>query len=490
MKFPLRDTLTSSEVDSGLKVLLLDGFTSQAMVTLTGGIFLIDFALQLGASNLAIGILAAIPLLSQMLQLPATYLVEWYRVRRSIFIYAGTISRLFLLAMAIVPFLPRFQLQTLILALFFHASFSAIAACSWNSWMRDLVPKHRLGTIFSKRMSLIYGTDVLLSLAAGYYIYQWVQNSPTQALSGYSVLFLLGFIAGISGIYLFGRVPEPRMHSPATSPDLVRMLGHPFGDINFRNYVIFWGLWNFSMNLAAPFFVVYMLETLNLEMSFAIEMRVLSQLMGIAFLSLFGQQLDRYGNKAILNVSCTIFTICTLAWTFTTLPDKHGWTIPMLVAIHVLIGIATPGITLAGWNIGIKLAPSGQATSYLAASAFVSSMAACIAPILGGQFADFFAYRQLALKLQWTSPGESLVMRTLDLQHWDFFFALAFAIGLYAIHTLKFVRENENGDLPPNKVVPEMMAEVFRPLRNFSTIGGLRGMTQFSFTILRFLKKR
>jgi len=57
----------------------MDGLTTQAIATLTGGVFLVAFALKLGASNLVIGILAAIPPLGQLIQIPAIYIVEKYR---------------------------------------------------------------------------------------------------------------------------------------------------------------------------------------------------------------------------------------------------------------------------------------------------------------------------------------------------------------------------------------------------------------------------
>jgi len=68
--FPVRDTLTEEEFQSGLRSVIKDGLASQTMVTLTGGVFLVAFALKLGASNLVIGLLAAIPPLTQLIQIP------------------------------------------------------------------------------------------------------------------------------------------------------------------------------------------------------------------------------------------------------------------------------------------------------------------------------------------------------------------------------------------------------------------------------------
>jgi hypothetical protein len=60
MQFAAKDTLTEEEVQSGLRAVIRDGMASTAMATLTGGPFLVAFALKLGASNLVIGLMAAI----------------------------------------------------------------------------------------------------------------------------------------------------------------------------------------------------------------------------------------------------------------------------------------------------------------------------------------------------------------------------------------------------------------------------------------------
>jgi hypothetical protein len=59
MRFAVKDTLTEQEIETGLRSIIKDGLASQAMVTLTGGVFLVAFALQLGASNLVIGLLVS-----------------------------------------------------------------------------------------------------------------------------------------------------------------------------------------------------------------------------------------------------------------------------------------------------------------------------------------------------------------------------------------------------------------------------------------------
>jgi len=485
MRFAVKDTLTEEEIQSGLRGVIKDGLATQTMVTLTGGVFLVAFALKLGASNKVIGLLAAIPPLAQLVQILAIYLVEKLRVRLPIVVYATALSRVFWLVIALIPFLFSIEagLSFFIVALALISAFASVGGCSWNSWMRDLVPQNRLGTFFSKRASLALRLGIPLSLIAGFYIDFWKKAFPDYELYGYSILFFLGFLAGMLGVYFISTIPEPRMAPTERKVSFFGLLLQPFKDINFRNLITFLGSWTFAVNLAAPFFTVYMLKRLQLDMSFIIALMVLSQLANLAFLRIWGRFSDRFSNKSVLGVSGPLFMLCILAWTFTTMPEKYILTIPLLVAIHIFTGISTAGVSLASGNIRLKLAPKGRATSYLAASSLVNSLAAGIAPILGGNFADFFAKRELSWTLKWTSPARELIIPTLNFQQWDFFFFLAFLIGLYSIHRLALVKEV--GEIKEKIVISELMSEVRKGVRNFSTAGDLRSLIQFPLTIAK-----
>lgn len=483
-KFKVKDTLTEKEIQSGLRSVINDGLTSQAMITLTGSIFLVAFALKLGASNLIIGLLAAIPPLAQLIQIPSIYLVEKYRNRRAVSFYTSTLSRTFLLLIALIPFIFSIEagLIFLVIVMSLHLAISAIGGCSWNSWMRDLVPEDQLGSFFSKRMSLAMALSIPLSLGAAIYIDYWKIFFPEYELYSYSVLFFLGFLTGMLGVYFISITPEPRMAS-INEKNFIKVILKPFEDANFKNLIMFLGTWNFAINLAAPFFTVYMLQSLQLDMSLIIILMLLSQIVNITFLRIWGRLSDRYSNKSVLGVSGPLFMFCLLAWTFTTMPEKHILTIPLLVAIHILMGISTAGVTLASGNIGLKLAPKGQATAYLAGNSLVSSLAASIAPILGGTFADIFTGREFFLTINWKGPGKELAFQTFSLEQWDFFFFFAFLIGLYSIHRLVMVKEV--GEVEEKIVIQELISEVRRQMRNLSTVGGLHHMTQFPFSILR-----
>jgi hypothetical protein len=122
------------------------------MGVLTGGAFLIAFAIKLGASNFVIGLLAAIGPLSQLLQLPSIFLVEKVRNRRLITIIAAGLSRLCWLAIALSPFIfpAKIAIAVLLILLIAVSVFGAVSGCSWNSWMRDLIPENIMGVFFPR----------------------------------------------------------------------------------------------------------------------------------------------------------------------------------------------------------------------------------------------------------------------------------------------------------------------------------------------------
>jgi MFS family permease len=243
--------------------------------------------------------------------------------------------------------------------------------------------------------------------------------------------------------------------------------------------------WNFAVNLAAPFFMVYMLKRLGLSMSFIIGLSILSQVLNFAFLKIWGKFTDRFSNKSVLAICGPLFIISILAWTFTTMPEKYFLTIPLLIIIHMVIGLSSAGVSLASGNISMKLAPDGQATSYLAANTIANSIAAGIAPILGGKFADFFANRQLDWVLNYKSPAGEFSLPTLNLQQWDFFFVIAFILGIYSIHRLSMIKEV--GEVEEKVVFNELVTEVRSQVRTLSSVEGLRQMVSFPFTVVRDL---
>jgi MFS family permease len=479
MRFPVKDSLTEEELDAGLRNIVRDGFASQSMATLTGGPFIVALALALGASNIVVGLLAAIPLLAQLIQIPSIYLVERVRVRRALSVSFSSTGRAFWLLIAVIPLFvlpPGMALVWLLVALLMQSALGAVSSCSWNSWMRDLIPQQRLGAFFGKRMALATAVSVPLGLVAGLGLDYWAGVNPGSALLGYSLLYLCGFLIGMLGVYFISTIPEPRMVVPEEKLEFQQLLVQPFRDGNFRKLVIFLTIWAFAVGFASPFFTVYMLVALQLPLGMVMVLTVLNQLVSVGFLRVWGRLSDRYSNKSVLRLCGPLFMLAVIAWPFTTIPQIELPIFPLLIVIHVALGIATAGVSLASGNIALKLAPAGHATQYLAANSFTNSLAAGIAPLLAGSLADILAQHEFSWTIRWAYPGGAIQFQILNFQRWDFLFVIAFLIGLYSIHRLALVRET--GEVKERVVLQALLSEV-RHSTTILSVAGLRSLFRF-----------
>lgn len=469
MRFPVKDSLTAAELQKGLRYVLKDGMCSQTLAVLTTGVFLVAFALKLGASIELVGFIAAIPPLTQILSFFAAYIVQKYKKRRALCMISSFSSRIFWLFIAAIPFLFSVELglSLFIITLFILSCIAVISSTSWNTWMKDLVPEEQLGPFFAKRIILTLIIGLILTLAAGFFIDFWNNEFslyPVDVYS-YSILFFIAFLAGMLGIYFISRIPEPRMETEIQSSKLRELLSKPFRDTNYRRVMIFLTLWNFAINLASPFFVVVMIKQLNLDMGLITILTVLSQTTNIIFLGFLGR-LSKYSNKSVLQFSSPIFLVCILVWVFTTAFESIVLVLSLLIIVHIFTGISTAGVTLAMGNITLRLAPKKDAAPYLATNTVFTSLAAGIAPIIGGFLFQLLFY-----------------------QNWNFYFLVVFLIGLLSMFWLSKIKET--GEVTPRTFIHEFLLEIKRGVRNFSSAAGIHHMIHFpSFLHRRTIKER
>ncbi len=466
--------LTVEEVDKALSKMVKQGTAVQVRTTLTESVFLVAFAILLGASNTVIGILAAIPSVTQFLQLPAVFLIEKYKNRRRLNFFTQLGNRIGVLIMALIPFISTSEVGVLLLlgSIAIQTIFTALGSPSWNSWLRDLVPPSMLGGFFATRMATMGLVGIAAAVLGGLFIGEWSRGAPENILTGYSVLFFFAFLAGMIAIYYTLTTPEPPMLTVHEKMTYSELMAKPFQSENFRNLMWFSAIWGFSTGLVAPFFTVYLLIRLGLEIPLAAALAALTQLTSVVFFRFWGGLSDRFSNKSILQVTVPIFMVGTLLWTFSSIAEEYNLIIPLLVLIHVLTGFSAAGVNLGSNNIGLKLCPRGQSSVYLAAKGVVAAAAGSIAPILAGTLADFFEVHQLSLSITWVGPYGTVVVDAFRLMGLDFIFILSILFGLLALYRLAYVKEE--GEVEEKVVIEAIVAETRRNVKTISTVDGLR----------------
>ncbi len=478
-----KKVLSEQEVSNGLRLVIYDGLAAEIMTTLTGGAFLVAMAVLLGAYNFQIGLLAALPTFTNIFQLAAIWLVRRFNSRRGISVFSSVLARIPLILIGIIVLLYSSSISTVIFFLFFHYLGGSIAGISWNSWMKDLVPEKSLGAYFARRGSYTQTLNVILSLALALLIDYIKQHHVAFELSAYGIMFIVAGIAGLIGVSFLSRTPEPESRS--IKENIFKLMKRPLHNGNFRKLLVFNSIWVFALNLATPFFTVFLLKNLHLPLSYIIGLNMISQLCSIFTIRIWGKYADRYSNKTIIAIGAPLYILCLVAWCFVGIYSNVYNNLALLAGIFMVSGVANAGINLSLTNIGLKLAPREEAIVYLSAKNIITSMFSAVAPLIGGWLADYFSLRHIKLAAEWGSPKFTKVFRLLELHDYNFLFAVGAIFSIIALELL--VQVKEEGEVEKDIVVRVMRSNLRNSLKDAFIIGNL---LTWSDQFIGFMRKR
>ncbi len=485
-------TLSEQKVKTGLHWMTWEGAVSNGFSSITTSGILTAFALAVGADNVQIGVLAAIPFLMQPLQLPAIFLVDKLKKRKAIATISWFFAQLLWFPIALIPLYmgtPSAGAISMLLALMVIRSvFHAICSCAWNPWIRDLIPQKILGSYSARRLAMSTAVGIFFGLGAAFFVEYWKGQAPEeQVIYGYTYALVFGaLILGMASPVFMSLMPEPLMQStPGENPSLIKTLITPLRNSNFRKLMQFQLLWNFAANLAIPFFAVSMLQRLGLPLFWVIGLSVISQVFNILFLRVWGPFADRFGSKVVLSMGVSLYLMVFLGWIFTTMPEKYFLTVPLLIILHMFAGIATAAVSFTVGTLNLKLAPQGQATPYLASAALAGNIGAGLGPLVGGVLANFFSQRHLMLVFFWFEKTEQYELPAFSMGSFDFLFAITFILGLFTLSTLALVREE--GEVGREVVLESLTSPIGEFTQQVSSVPSLAILKNIPFGNLKRL---
>jgi len=453
-------------MQSGQKYILKDSMAGEAMVNLSGGAFITAMALHLGASNFQIGLLASLPILTNIFQLISIWLVKRYNNRRAVAVLSSFLGRFPMLFAAVLPFIfsTAVGLKLLLAILFVHYFFGSIAGASWNAWVKDLIPENSLGSFFSHRTRLVTILSAVLSLGVSLTIDFVKAHHNSYLTLTYYAIFITGGVVGLVGVYWLSRAPEP---TPiVVEENTFTQFKKPLKDKNFKKLLVFNAAWAFALNLAVPFFTVYLMNTIGLPLSNVIGLTILAQVSNVLTIKKLGRFSDRYSNKTIINICAPVYIACILSWPYASLPDSMTYRLAILIVMSVFSGIATGGINLALGNIGMKLAPRREAMAYMSSLNMVVASFSAISPLIGGLLADFFSTQNLVWSFELKGADGIRTLEIVNLHGWSFLFIIGGFLALVSLKLLSAVQEK--GEIQKEHVLQYMQIRLRKRLKKNS----------------------
>ncbi len=407
--------ISKDQVRYSLQASTVDGIFATIFSNATGGVLLSNFLVGLNASPSQIGLLSSIPMLANLMQ-PLGALwgdrassYHWY----CFWIYVPS-RLLWLILAAAIFWAGQWNEQTwvnLTLVIVGLACFwGALGSASWLSWIATLVPSRLRGRYFGTRASAISLMNLLSIPALGWIISAWGGGD----LQGYGVVLLLGVVAGMISLgFQFwmtdvrpgdrctveDKQVESTIISTSDAQDTASQkllasnstsISQFFQDTNFLLFLLYFALWMFAVNLSAPFFNVYLLDTLAIDLRWVTSYNSLQAGAHLTMLVVWGKLADRIGNRPILLIDGVLVALVPLLWLITGANSVSLWLwFPLL---HLLAGGSWAAIDLCSNNLQLGVAPLRHQPLYFALVAAIAGISGALGTSVGGFLAEFADY--------------------------------------------------------------------------------------------------
>lgn len=353
------------------------------------------FALAYGATNQEVGWITAIGNLAGAAALfPGARLIEKTGNRKAIVLWSGGgVARVVLLLLACIPLLslPPLAAILLITALNGVRAFAAnFANPAWTAMVADIVPEYMRGRYFSVR-NLTMGLATLVFSATAGWLIRAGNHWQGESFLGYQLSFLLAFLLGMASTYQFARLREP--HSQRHN-EQVRQSGSLRDAVRsspgYLGFVLSGFVWNFALQVAAPFFNVYLVTRLGANASTVGLFASISSLTSMVGQMFFGRVLDRRGAVFLQLVTGFPIVLLPVMWIFYTEAWQAG-------VNNLFGGFLWAGFNLANFNLLLQVTPNvgrARAVALYQTGVFASAF---IGPLLGGFLADQVSFQSIFL---------------------------------------------------------------------------------------------
>jgi len=346
----------------------------------TGETYLGAYGLVLGASDKQVGLLTSIPqLVGSISQLFSTNVTESIGSRKNMVLIFALIQSLIWIPISYLIFVKSFVVWKLILFATCYLVSCKITIPAWSSWIGDLVPDKIKGKFFGKRnmyngLTLFLSTliaGIILSISSGY-----------NPLVGFGIIFMVAFISKlISWFYLKG-IEEPKFHvedeDKFSFPDFMKRITKT----NFGKFTIYLSFMILTTQIAAPYFVVYMLKDLNMSYWTYTIITSVEKMANFVFIAAWGKYSDLFGNKKIMRLTGYMIPIIPFLWLVSTNPI---W----LVIIQIYGGFVWSGFNVSTFSFIFDTVSPQKRVRCVSYSNLLNGLSIFLGATLGGFLLEY-----------------------------------------------------------------------------------------------------
>lgn len=410
------------------RAIIVAGCLAAAYTQLTTSPATIAYIRSLGANELHIGILGALPTLMLFMQFVSAVIVNHLQYRRRLWFWAALTHRLMLLPTAIGPWLipgmsHEFWIWTLLVTTAVNQGLLHFSSPLWLSWMGDYLPHQGLSSYWGSRQLWMQVTAAASLLAAAFL----VLHSGLSIEISYAVMTGVGTVCGVADLLLFQKVFEPPVQR-AQTPRLSEVFLEPLRNRDFRRYISFMCFWNFAAMAGAPFISLYLLSEVGMDLYHVLLLWTISWIGGAMLSRTLGRWADAHGSQPVLVMCVALKSSNMLALLL--IPPSPTLAFWILMPCFMLDAVLNAGILIANNGFMIKNSPTENRTMYIAATQALAGIVGGLTSILAG------AVMMRLAGHHWTIAGVTF-------GHFQVMFLTSIALRWVALGLTRYVQEPE-----------------------------------------------
>lgn len=193
---------------------------------------------------------------------------------------------------------------------------------------------------------------------------------------GFGLFFVLAAIFRLISFKTFKKQYLPKFYFH--KKDYISLSQFLKNQDNYKKFAIYQAVFNFTIMIASPFFLVYMKQDLNFSYSTIMIISVSSSIFYLLFSKFAGKVSDKYGNVKLMYISNLCFVASPLFWIILKNP------ISLIFIPQLVVGLGNAAFVISTTNFTYDAVPQQKRGEYVAYTNILIGIGAFIGSILGG----------------------------------------------------------------------------------------------------------
>ncbi len=376
--------VTAPQVERAIRLTYAQMMLNAVFAASTGGMFLIGFGLALGADNILLGWMTALPQLFVVLQLLAAYFIERGFSRKRMTVIFSLLAPLGWFLIAALPcFAPQLDTNArlaILIGIISLVTLSAqFAGNARGSWLGELIPVQRRARFFG--YCLLYSglVGAVFAVAEG----RFLDIIQARGLFAFASLFLFGALFGLISAGLNFPQPDCPLPGGPVKPAFRKVLQAALHNRPLRKLALVHAACAMAGAVAGPFSNAYCLRDVGVSFFGLGILNAVGTAATLALSPVCGRLADRFGCRPIMVLGLLIMAPCGLIWLLIP-PRAPAMAYACLPWTNAICGIGSAAFSVALSSMIYKVSrPEGRSAQFALYNVFVVLVSAPMS-VLGG----------------------------------------------------------------------------------------------------------